>query len=238
MDRRNFLTFLGIAAAQVYFEIRPYNVLAASTDPPHWMRPEHFKRFAPGEPAKLIDAKNFDSFIGSRFPSVVCPFARGLSLYESIRSWSSAGSVSIEHHRYLFVQGYMQRVWNNRALLWMDTSSRFGGSKPLTLACFLTFNTATSGIAGDASRSLWIFSNQSVSSWDRGAAPNHFRLTLDRWLRSRKPRRQDRGFVGHVIISEPAGPAIGETPGDFGIRPYRLSANSEVLHWTSQGMQS
>lgn len=238
MNRRTFVSFLGIAAVSVYFETRPNLAFATDSKIPYWMRPEHFKRFANGGPAKLLDAEHFDSFIASRFPSVVCPFARNMGLYQSIRSWASAGSVKLEHHRYLFVEGFMQRVWDNRLLLWMDTSSRIGGSNPLTLACFLTFNTTIPGLTTDHSRSLWIFSNQSIGSWSGGEAPHHFRMTLDRWLRSRKPRTQDQAFVGHLIISEPGQPAVGEAPANFGVRPYRLTTGSEMMYWTKQGLQS
>ena len=231
MNRRHFVTMLGLTAAQFTINVRPTFTQAqtvSSLATP--IRPERFKKYSGQLAHALFADHTFNSYIASQFKGVSCPFANGVNFLTGLRAWSDGGRVAVEHHRYVMVEGFMQRVWSDRALFWMDTSTRVGGPIPLAAACFLTFNSGQPSLKGSNSRTLWIYTNKSLNPYQPNGVPHHLEMTLARWIRSRKPHTQDLGLIGHVVLSEPESGASGEQPLQFGIKPYRTTPDVALLH--------
>jgi hypothetical protein len=126
-------------------------------------------------------------------------------------------SVTVLHNRYVTASGSMAFCASNRALLWIDTNIAEGARVPRVIFTVLDVWT-------DA-RHIWIMDNLSIAGGNASEPPVNFRVSLSRWLRSRKPLFWDGGLVQQISLNQTS-LANPLTPASYGIPLYRCEAGA------------
>lgn len=213
MDRRRFLTILGIGAAEVIcvrqtVALDELNLSRAANET--IADPVKFRKYAGRRAFYLLTHRPFRQYIEANFPGVKAPFHGNQPLWHALWSWMQFwGDVELEHHRFLIAAGHMYHVAENRAMIWVDTT-RVASGKPLTIASFLTL---------DDSKTLWVVGSRPIGD-SKSIIPHHFTMTMSRWLRSRSPK-QDGGRIRKVVFYDPEGAGTQPNLAYYGIKPYR-----------------
>jgi hypothetical protein len=230
MQRRSFLAAMGIGAAEVICMKKLWAFQGTSpTEHPTITDAVRFKKLHGRMNRELLGRKTFKMFVESQFPSVVAPFNDNRTIMDTVTSWVSSGVVAVAHHRYLVVSGFMSHSADSRGMLWIDATKPRGGAPPLAVLTFLT---------QQGHNSLWVVPNQPISMLSRHQLPHHFPMTMNRWLRSRKAKREDHGRIQHAIFYEPevntASVQASPLLESFGIKRYR-TAPGVLSHRLSSG---
>lgn len=231
MDRRSFLSALGLAAAEVvcYKVWASESVSPTSARVPQTPTAIRFKKLDNHYSFDLLRQPKFQAFFETQFPGVTAPFDRNVALYETVKSWMTAGKVSVSHNRFLAVSGFNRGSATYRGMMWIDATKPKSDELPLVVLSFLTSDPK----GRKQSKILWVVPNQPISSLTAYQVPHNFQLTMSRWLRSRRPMKQDGGLVRQVVFYEPSAVSVVPDNQIFGIKSYRTTSDvlSQTLAW-------
>jgi hypothetical protein len=230
MERRSFLAGMGLVSAEVLCLQRLWAFQAPTSAQTAFVKVTDavsFKKFDGRLSLELLRHRKFRYYIQTQFGNAIARFHWNRTMWHAIWGFMSPGEVKVEHNRFLVVAGYMKDAAVNRGMMWIDaTKPKVGAPVPLAILVFLAYEDNT----------LWIVPNRPISNLTYSELPHHFRMTMTRWLRSRRPVADDRGYVRRVFFYESSVPSTSAALGvgnqqtapilaNFGIKPYRT-----VLH--------
>lgn len=220
MDRRQFLVAAGIGTVQVCVMSSGLKGLQAQSGPPVPEVPAvWFKRFHGHRTDTLLQRRKTRLFVESAFAGVTLPFWNSQPVWAVLRKFmSKPDSVAVEHHRYVVATGCMAHFGPCRAMMWLDAKSH--ASEPTVIFSFVNIK--------GPERELWITSNRNLGELPPSELPHHFTLTMNRWLRSRRPHKWEGGLLNRLVIYDHSSQKNIPVARAWGVKPYRCARNVAV----------